>query len=327
MYLSLPINKNCRSIEECMNIYLEEEILKGANQWYCGKCEKHVDATKKTDLWILPPILIVHLKRFRYNDSGNMGSKNEASIEYPVAQWDLKSRVKSTGSACSMYDLYAVSNHVGSLGGGHYTALALNRFDDAWYEFNDSSYHCVDETIHKSHKKSAYVLFYNRSEGDASMPLNERAPLIRRQSVSRPDLWPHTQVDDPRKVRGYTRSRISSIDQTELKSPTSPSRLSRASRLLAKGDIPVPLSSGSLGEKKRSTHSKSSRSSRSSTSQSRDRDRSSRSTRDLDRSTRSTGSRSSVLLVDRSSSPSSRNDESSRRRKRRNRDRERELDR
>jgi hypothetical protein len=214
-----------------------------------------------------------------------------------------------------MYDLYAVSNHVGSLGGGHYTALALNRFDDAWYEFNDSSYRCVDETIHKSHRKSAYVLFYNRSEGDASMPLNERAPLIRRQSVSRPDLWPHTQVDDPRKVRGYTRARISTTDQTEPNSPISPispSRQSRASRVLAKGDIPL-TSSGSLDEKRRPPRSKSSRSS---TSQSRDRDlsRSRRSTsRDLDRSNRSTGSQSS------------RNGESSsRRRKRRNRERDRD---
>jgi hypothetical protein len=308
-----------------MNVYLEEEILKGANQWYCGKCEKHVDATKKTDLWILPPILIVHLKRFRYNDSGNMGSKNDASIKYPVAQWDLESRVKSKGSACSMYDLYAVSNHMGSLGGGHYTALALNRFDDAWYEFNDSSYRCVDETIHKSHRKSAYVLFYNRSEGDTSIPLNERAPVIRKQSVSRPEHWPHTQVDDPRKVRGYTRARVSNIEQTEPrisnidptepKSPTSPSRQSRATRLLAMGDIPI--SSGSLSEKKRSYHSKSGRSSPSQSRDS-DRDRSSRSTRDADRSTRSTGSRSR----DRSSSQSSRNGESSRRRKRRNRSRD-----
>jgi len=41
------------------------------------------------------------------------------------------------------------------------------------------------------------------------MPLNERSPLIRRQSVSRPDLWPHSQVDDPRQVRNFTRSRRS----------------------------------------------------------------------------------------------------------------------
>jgi hypothetical protein len=105
-----------------------------------------------------------------------------------------------------MYDLYAVSNHMGGLGGEHYTALSLNRFDDLWYEFNDSSYRTVDESIHKHHTKTSYVLFYNRSEGDVSMPLNERSPIIRRQSVSRPDLWPHSQVEDRAAVRDFTRS-------------------------------------------------------------------------------------------------------------------------
>lgn len=205
MYLSLPITRDCRSIDDCMGIYLEEEILKGADQWYCGNCKTHVDATKKTDLWITPPILIVHLKRFRYNDFGKVGSKNDASIKYPIEEWDLKSRVHSKGGVYPMYDLYAVSNHVGNLGGGHYTALALNRFDDEWYEFNDSSYRCVEESIHRDHRRSAYVLFYNRSEGDTTMPLHERAPVIRRQSVSRPDLWPHTQLHDPTQIRSYTR--------------------------------------------------------------------------------------------------------------------------
>ena len=42
------------------------------------------------------------------------------------------------------------------------------------------------------------------------MPLNERSPMIRRQSVSRPDLWPHAQVDDPRQIRNFMRSSRSS---------------------------------------------------------------------------------------------------------------------
>lgn len=34
---------------------------------YCPSCEKHQQATKKFDLWNLPKILVVHLKRFSYN--------------------------------------------------------------------------------------------------------------------------------------------------------------------------------------------------------------------------------------------------------------------
>ena len=213
MYLSLPIpskkgggGRTPLTLMDCLDLYLDEETLSGADQWYCEKCKKHVDATKKTDLWILPPILIVHLKRFRYNDYGKVGSKNDASIQYPVSQWDLSDCVRSKGGLLPMYDLYAVSNHMGGLGGGHYTALSMNRFDDVWYEFNDSRYRPVESTIHKNHMKSAYLLFYNRSEGDLRKPLNERSPMIRRQSVSRPELWPHRQVENRETVRNFTRS-------------------------------------------------------------------------------------------------------------------------
>ena len=61
---------------------------------------------------------------------------------------------------------------------------------------------------------AAYVLFYNRSEkdggipeadlGSADAPTSARYPMVRRQSVTRPDLWPHTQVED-NKFRDYTR--------------------------------------------------------------------------------------------------------------------------
>ena len=35
------------------------------------------------------------------------------------------------------YDLYAVSNHGGGLGGGHYWAYCKNN-DGNWYKFNDA---------------------------------------------------------------------------------------------------------------------------------------------------------------------------------------------
>ena len=38
-----------------------------------------------------------------------------------------------------IYDCYAVSNHFGNMGFGHYTAFAQNPLDNKWYEFDDSS--------------------------------------------------------------------------------------------------------------------------------------------------------------------------------------------
>jgi len=38
--------------------------LKGDNKWYCGNCKDHVDALKKMDIYKLPNILVIQLKRF-----------------------------------------------------------------------------------------------------------------------------------------------------------------------------------------------------------------------------------------------------------------------
>jgi ubiquitin carboxyl-terminal hydrolase 4/11 len=38
-----------------------------------------------------------------------------------------------------IYDLYAVDNHYGGMGGGHYTAYCKNPEDGNWYNFDDVS--------------------------------------------------------------------------------------------------------------------------------------------------------------------------------------------
>ena len=60
-----------------------------------------------------------------------------------------------------MYDLYAVDNHFGGLGGGHYTAFAKNPVNGLWYNFDDSSVRPVaqPESVKTS---AAYLLFYRR---------------------------------------------------------------------------------------------------------------------------------------------------------------------
>lgn len=61
-----------------------------------------------------------------------------------------------------IYELYAVSNHYGSLSGGHYTAYAKNK--ERWFSFNDSSVSSVSESQVTSRSSGAYILFYRRKE-------------------------------------------------------------------------------------------------------------------------------------------------------------------
>lgn len=61
------------------------------------------------------------------------------------------------------YNLYGVSNHMGSTGGGHYTAHC--KVADApsapFYTFNDSSVYPIATQAVKG--PAAYVLFYARA--------------------------------------------------------------------------------------------------------------------------------------------------------------------
>lgn len=78
------------------------------------------------ELYKAPEFLIIHLKRFSHQRSSMFGSRKiQEMIDFPVEGLDLSQYVLDmTEKKKVMYDLYAVSNHYGSLNGGHYTAFA-----------------------------------------------------------------------------------------------------------------------------------------------------------------------------------------------------------
>ena len=49
---------------------------------YCPVCKKHQLATKKLDLWSLPEVLIIHLKRFSYTKFTR--EKLESVVDFPL---------------------------------------------------------------------------------------------------------------------------------------------------------------------------------------------------------------------------------------------------
>ncbi|PLW57332.1 hypothetical protein PCANC_02454 [Puccinia coronata f. sp. avenae] len=60
-----------------------------------------------------------------------------------------------------IYDLFAVDNHFGGLGGGHYTAFAKNEEDGKWHNYDDS--HVTEvSSPEKVKSAAAYLLFYRR---------------------------------------------------------------------------------------------------------------------------------------------------------------------
>lgn len=114
------------TLSDCLDEFTKEEELSGEDLWYCPKCKKHQRATKKFDLWRMPEIMVVHLKRFSH--SRTWRDKIDALIDFPTSELDLTDRVLSIEDHTLVseedrlvYDLYGVDNHYGGLGGGHCT--------------------------------------------------------------------------------------------------------------------------------------------------------------------------------------------------------------
>lgn len=166
-------------LRQCLDAFITEERLSPSDAWYCTKCKDHVEAFKKLDLWQVPEVLVIHLKRFQYTSTSR--DKIDATVRFPLEGLDLtpwclnknqEVRVQGKGGPwrrcpCSprppatsvrgrwfpppspardhkslqvapLFDLFAVSNHYGGMGGGHYTAYARLFLDGEWYDFDDS---------------------------------------------------------------------------------------------------------------------------------------------------------------------------------------------
>jgi ubiquitin carboxyl-terminal hydrolase 4/11/15 len=87
------------------------------------------------EIYRCPKILIINLKRFKTSKVSSIGNFHFPSgghkigtfVEYPLKDLDLKNYIKNTSdNVNTTYDLFAVSNHYGGMGGGHYTAYAKN---------------------------------------------------------------------------------------------------------------------------------------------------------------------------------------------------------
>ncbi|KDQ06861.1 hypothetical protein BOTBODRAFT_60381 [Botryobasidium botryosum FD-172 SS1] len=205
------------TIYDCLEEFVKEERLGEDDLWYCPRCKKHQQATKKIEIWKVPDILVVHLKRF--SNSRILRDKIDAFIEFPIEGLDLEKWVQERKVAQELladdvdigelglediqepliYDLYAVDEHMGGLGGGHYRAYAKNPADQTWYHFDDA--HVWKTSADEAVNSNAYLLFYQRR---TTRPLGGRSHEIIQAAQS--DLAslsdPSATEDAPRSEAG-----------------------------------------------------------------------------------------------------------------------------
>ncbi|KAJ8601262.1 hypothetical protein CTAYLR_003279 [Chrysophaeum taylorii] len=231
-YLSVPVVKSGVDIEQCIEDFSAEERLDGDNAWSCAACRQRVRASKRLELWKLPPLLVIHLKRFDFDTRGR-AAKVETYVDFPLVDLDLSAYCQSPQRDIPLYDCFAVINHHGHAGGGHYTAFARNRVDNAWYHYNDANVTRVQD-IDEVKTSDAYVLLYSRvvfdqtsSSGRSFSRLRPQRSqsgdspgiIVRRQSISLPHLWPHFRGEPDRDHANISLKSLVNNKETTINKP------------------------------------------------------------------------------------------------------------
>ena len=192
MDISLPLpsaSDRGSDVASCFAKFTEAENLDDKDGYRCEKCKKG-SVSRRLCVRRYPPVLVVHLKRFsggassalaKFSRSSSFSSfrKDGTNVDLrPGSVLDLTpycsldggalptfvdapaasaSKLSRKNSHLPRYRLYGMSNHFGSMGGGHYTADCRSFRTDGWHHFDDSHVHSGGP---RGDGSSAYVLFY-----------------------------------------------------------------------------------------------------------------------------------------------------------------------
>ncbi len=91
-FLSLSLPVSSRKLEESLKEFVKGDLLEGDNAYFCEKCGEKRDTLKRMCIKTLPPVLMVHLKRFDYDWEANRAIKYDDHFEVRGGRrWGLKS--------------------------------------------------------------------------------------------------------------------------------------------------------------------------------------------------------------------------------------------
>ena len=165
---------NAKTIDDALANYSADEEMTEANAVLCENCTERLGVdtkrifNKKIVMSHAPEILVTSFKRFGFKMTVNRKGKKEYvydrinnRLSFPEDLVIKEEHENDEGTSNISYSLYAIINHMGHAGGGHYTANIKN--GDDWYTCDDEDVYRV-KNISKLLKdnKDAYVLFYHR---------------------------------------------------------------------------------------------------------------------------------------------------------------------
>lgn len=134
--LEIPL-KDGETLADRLRFTLSDESMRESNKYNCPQCRMKQNATRRTTLRQVPPILNFTLVRFAYDYRTGEKKKSKAAIKFP-----LKLKVDDQD-----YHLQAVVSHFGTDNHGHFVCEALDDEAEQWWL-------CDDEVVSKINRKA-----------------------------------------------------------------------------------------------------------------------------------------------------------------------------
>jgi ubiquitin C-terminal hydrolase len=133
-------------------LLLNNHTIEKLPEWKCDKCS-HVGGIKQSQVYTLPQVLMITIKRFRITEVGQF-----KKINTPV---NISTHITiELNGVPTNYKLVGIGNHYGVYGGGHYNAFVLE--ENMWICFDDNMRNVInlDQNNIFLQNKTAYMVCY-----------------------------------------------------------------------------------------------------------------------------------------------------------------------
>uniref|UniRef100_G3PT97 Ubiquitin carboxyl-terminal hydrolase n=1 Tax=Gasterosteus aculeatus aculeatus TaxID=481459 RepID=G3PT97_GASAC len=158
-------SEKIRTVQEALETLVARESVQG----YTSKTKQEIEISRRVTLEELPPVLVLHLKRFVFEKTGGC-QKLIKNIDYPV-DLEISKDLLSSGVRSKVvkgqrtYRLFAVVYHHGnSATGGHYTTDVFHIGLNGWLRIDDQAVKVIPQyqVMKQTAERTAYLLYYRR---------------------------------------------------------------------------------------------------------------------------------------------------------------------
>uniref|UniRef100_A0A6Q2X7A7 Ubiquitin carboxyl-terminal hydrolase n=1 Tax=Esox lucius TaxID=8010 RepID=A0A6Q2X7A7_ESOLU len=158
-------SEKIRTVQEALETLVARESVQG----YTTKSKQEIEISRRVTLEELPPVLVLHLKRFVFEKTGGC-QKLIKNIDYPV-DLEISKDLLSSGVRSKIskgqrtYRLFAVVYHHGnSATGGHYTTDVFHIGLNGWLRIDDQAVKVINQyqVVKQTAERTAYLLYYRR---------------------------------------------------------------------------------------------------------------------------------------------------------------------